>query len=251
MENVETKDLKSRINKYIILYNLRAVSDLEGLIENIEINPGDVKYTGSKLYWFLMNKYYNIALKIASTEPKMSLTSVSDKMKQLLRKDLEELYHLDKNKRLVKTNSRINDIIDPIIKDVLEPWYEKYGTTKSTKSDPKGVERIEKIKTSYDDYVKSNPNSVLASGYAEVLSDSTGVVAISFNSPNTKEIMRVHLVNRRKVHYVNLGKGHIMLDGSVSTTTLKEVKYRVHLIVSKTTNKEYYKQVAKFLETVL
>lgn len=251
MENVETNELKLKINKYLQEYRLQNVTDLKGLMVSIESNPGDFKYTGSKLYWFLQNKYYNFALQFTKSVPNRELSEITSKIKQLVHKDLVTLYSLDVNKRLVKTNSRINDIVDPIEKYLLKPWYEKYGLTKSTKSDPKGVERIEKIKTSYDAYVKDNPQSVLASGYAEVLSDSAGDVAISFNSPNTKEIMRVHLVNRRKVHYINIGKGHIMLDGSVSTTTLKEVKYRVHLIVSKTTNKEYYKQVAKFLETVL
>lgn len=142
--------------------------------------------------------------------------------------------------------SAANESAFKISVEILNGWYANYGEVKPTSVDEKGFDRIIRIHDAFIgiaeyDYTKPPVTQ------GQVTSDKKKIV---FQHKDGKESMAIHLVDKRKVITLQVKNGERELNefgGSVSSTTLKEIKEHILKFANQSENVDYWKGVHKLV----
>lgn len=145
----------------------------------------------------------------------------------------------------------VRDVVAKLKRDLITKWYSKYTSIKETKVDPKGLDRVSKLNNAYNNIVKENKGHVLGKG--RLFNKDTYIL---LRSPNRDEILGIYLYDKRGViaHTIHADKEQPVVFkklGSVTGTTLKEVKETVRLFAKQSKDKAYWTAVSDFVTTSL
>lgn len=135
------------------------------------------------------------------------------------------------------------DVLELLEKEVVNKWYERYGhQVKKSKLDPKGIERIGRIEKAYWDTIQEDRQNIIGNGY---MKRNGGTLILSHSSK--EEVILLSLVNERKLYVKTADAGKQAYGGSVSGTTLKELKQHLLTFANNSNNKEYWKAIHKLV----
>lgn len=145
----------------------------------------------------------------------------------------------------------VRDVVAKIKRDITSKWYAKYKTIKVTKVDPKGLDRVAKIHEAYNKVIIANRKHTLGTG--SLFNKETYII---FRSPKRDEILAVYLYDCRGVtgNTVSAEKDTPVVfekKGSVTGTTLKEVKEAVKIFANQSKDTIYWKAVASLIDNNL
>lgn len=205
-------------------------------------------------FWYFLKEYHIKIKQQADRKPNMEKEDYITKLQQELAQKFIELNGTEFGALIQAPDVVYNQVIAVLKREVIEPWYGKANGLREVKGDPKGKERIEKIENAYWDIIKNDRKNILGNfGTARFKYSDNGECIASFISSDKTEALSISLAKSRRVHYELNAKEvkKVILGGSVSTTTLKQVKSDIKKIANASYNKEYFTALAKFLDTVI
>lgn len=145
----------------------------------------------------------------------------------------------------------VQDVVSKLRREVVSKWYAKHKTIKITKVDPKGLERVNKIHESYIQIVTEDRKNILGSG--SLFNKETYLI---FRSPKRDEMLAVYLYDCRGITGNTLSADKdkptvFEKKGSVTGTTLKEVKDSVRAFAKQSKDVQYWKAISVLIDNYL
>lgn len=205
-------------------------------------------------FWYFLKVNYIKIKPQTDRKPSMDKNDYITKLQQDLAQKFIELNGTEFGALIQAPDVIYGQVIAVLKRELIDPWYANSNGLRETKGDPKGKERIEKIENAYWDIVKNDRKHILGNfGTASFRYSEGGECTACFISADKSEALSVSLAKSRTVRYETNGKENkkVVLGGSVSTTTLKQVKSDIKKLAGSTHNKEYYRVLANFLESVI
>ena len=254
MQNTPTKvSLARKIEKNQRELGITKVSSMEELANVLSIN--DKKQKREQItFWYLLKVHYVTVKNHANRKPTMDKEDYMAKLQQSLAQQCIELNNAGFGALIAAPDVVYSQVISVLKREVIDVWYANSNDKRTVKGDPKGKERIEKIETAYWDIVKNDRKNILGNfGTGRFIYNEDGECSAYFISSDKSELMGVSLAKSRQARYENNNPEvkKVLLGGSVSTTSLTDVKNSLTKLAQTTKNKEYFTAVAQFLNTVI
>lgn len=211
-------------------------------------------------FWYFLRSEVELIKPLLTKKPTVPYASYIAKVKGRLESEIFKLNKID-GAVITAPDVVYGQVLSVLEREVIKPWYEKSGGTKITKIDPKGIERIDLIETAYFEEVKAG-NTLLGSGrMMKVISPDTDTLGsrLKFVSPDQLDLVIIYLSSQRKIVAKtrntnakdDIKSTDVEIGGSVSGTTLKELKQGVRTFANSSKNKLYWLEVARLLERSL
>lgn len=212
-------------------------------------------------FWYFLRSEVDTIKPLLNKKPAVPYASYVATVKGRLESEIFKLNKIDNASVITAPDVVYGQVISVLQREVIKPWYEKSGGTKITKIDPKGIERIENIESAYFDEVKEG-NTLLGSGrMMKIISPDTDTLGsrLKFVSPDQLDLVILYLSSQRKLVVKtrntnamdDIKSTDIEIGGSVSGTTLKELKQGLRTFANSSKNKLYWLEVARLLERSL
>ncbi len=208
-------------------------------------------------FWYFLRSEVEQIKPLLNKKPDIPYASYVAKVKGRLE---SEIFKLNKIEGAVITAPDViyGQVLSVLQREIIKPWYEKSGGAKITKIDPKGIERIDIIESAYFDEIKEG-NKLLGSGrMMKVISPDTDTLGsrLKFVSPDQLELVILYLSSQRKLvaktrntnAKADIKSIDVEVGGSVSGTTLKELKQGLRTFANSSNNKLYWLEVVRLLE---
>lgn len=208
-------------------------------------------------FWYFLRSEVEQIKPLLNKKPEIPYASYVAKVKGRLE---SEIFKLNKIEDAVITAPDViyGQVLSVLQREIIKPWYEKSGGAKITKIDPKGIERIDIIESAYFDEIKEG-NKLLGSGrLMKVISPDTDTLGsrLKFVSPDQLELVILYLSSQRKLvaktrntnAKADIKSIDVEVGGSVSGTTLKELKQGLRTFANSSNNKLYWLEVVRLLE---
>lgn len=208
-------------------------------------------------FWYFLRSEVEQIKPLLNKKPEIPYASYVAKVKGRLE---SEIFKLNKIEGAVITAPDViyGQVLSVLQREIIKPWYEKSGGAKITKIDPKGIERIDIIESAYFDEIKEG-NKLLGSGrLMKVISPDTDTLGsrLKFVSPDQLELVILYLSSQRKLvaktrntnAKADIKSIDVEVGGSVSGTTLKELKQGLRTFANSSNNKLYWLEVVRLLE---
>ena len=204
-------------------YQLENVNTVEELRKHVENNKGSMN-VAMCTFWFFVRSEAIRLLRLMGKHPTNTQSEYIRSMQSRLSEGYLAFNLAGEGYLISAPDVIVPQIIDLLKRSLINHWYQT-KTVRSTKVDEKGMERLNRIQEAYWQELKDNRNSPLGSG--KITQKSTYL--IFYNANHTKAI-QITFYARRVVKLIELdektgsGREIASLDGSVTSTTLKQMK---------------------------
>lgn len=255
IDGLITEQLKEGY-KTFPLEKMKNIQDLRKLLEflNVELEKDTLDAEHKDVIMeeattlFFLKKYYYWLGEQTKTKPTKAKEIYSESINKLVLNEITLLNPVG-GTPLVKNPSAIAEVIETkLTNEILQHWFNSYK--QKTQPDPKGKERLERIKESYITKLRGG-NKGLSQGTL-MLNHANGG-CLMFTSPKRDEVVVLYLVNSRKIEFqqklpyeTEVKKESI--GGSVSGTTLKFLKETLRNFTNNSIDKNYWSEVLTIVE---